>query len=74
MSSLASAGSGLGQISMLTAKCPLLDLTSCWWNLESGHSLSGAREAGITDEEIDTHGYSVIALELAAEDNPLPSV
>ncbi|CAE7738809.1 adt-1 [Symbiodinium microadriaticum] len=36
-------GAGLGQISMLTAKC--------------------AREAGITDEEIETHGSSVIALE-----------
>lgn len=35
---------GLGQISMLTAKC--------------------ARDAGVSENEIQTHGYSVVALEL----------
>jgi len=36
-------GAGLGQISMVAAKC--------------------AREAGWTEEDVETHGYSVIALE-----------
>ena len=56
---------------MLTAKCPLLDLTA--GGTGGVRALSGAREAGITDEEIETHGSSVIALEPAAEGNP-PSV
>eukprot|EP00931_Biecheleriopsis_adriatica_P084550 TRINITY_DN5843_c0_g1_i1.p1 TRINITY_DN5843_c0_g1~~TRINITY_DN5843_c0_g1_i1.p1 ORF type:complete len:1099 (-),score=230.09 TRINITY_DN5843_c0_g1_i1:243-3326(-) len=36
-------GAGLGQISMVAAKC--------------------ARDAGITESEIETHGYTVVALE-----------
>jgi len=36
-------GAGLGQISMVAAKC--------------------AREAGVTEKEIETHGYTVVALE-----------
>ena len=59
---------------MLTAKCPLLDLTTAGGTGGETRALSGAREAGITDEEIETHGYSVIALEPAAEDNSEPSV